>query len=60
MQGAASCPHGFVAVALERKLLVSHTLIEAKPRKVSSEFSARIHFPGSVLARFLNCAGGAS
>ena len=36
---------------------MSHTLIEANPRRASSEFSARIHFPGSVLARFLELRG---
>jgi hypothetical protein len=36
---------------------MSHTLIEENLRRASSEFSARIHFPGSVLARFLELRG---
>jgi hypothetical protein len=42
---------------MEALTSVSNTLIQANPRTASSEFSARLHFPGSVLARFLELRG---
>jgi hypothetical protein len=38
--------------------VLPNTLLEAKSQTSSSAFSARLHFPGSILARFLELRGG--